>query len=116
MKSPCIGCEFEHEDKNADRCQDCQKRLEYARSQGMISPEPNSRESQIQKPKTGRPFKIGRKPRTQINFHFSEEFNQESYALMKDVEMIAKQEMRRRAEQVLYFIKQGVERWKQEHK
>ena len=37
MKSPCIGCEFEHKDKNNDLCANCEKRIEYAREHGMIS-------------------------------------------------------------------------------
>jgi len=36
MRSPCIGCDFEHEDKNEERCTNCQKRIEYAEKQLMI--------------------------------------------------------------------------------
>lgn len=36
MKSPCIGCDFEHEDHNADRCVNCEKRIKYAEDQLMI--------------------------------------------------------------------------------
>ena len=36
MRSPCIGCDFEHEDKNADRCVNCEKRIKYAEDQLMI--------------------------------------------------------------------------------
>jgi len=28
-KSPCIGCEFEHDDKNNATCRECNKRVEY---------------------------------------------------------------------------------------
>ena len=36
MKSPCIGCEFEHKDKNNDLCANCEKRIKYAEEQLMI--------------------------------------------------------------------------------
>ena len=28
-KSPCIGCDHEHKDKNTERCENCHRRLEY---------------------------------------------------------------------------------------
>ena len=36
MKSPCIGCDFEHEDKNTERCTNCEKRIKYAEDELMI--------------------------------------------------------------------------------
>ena len=39
MKSPCIGCDFEHEDKNNDRCVNCEQRIKYAEDEFMIPTE-----------------------------------------------------------------------------
>ena len=36
MKSPCIGCDHEHEDKNTERCANCEKRIKYAQEELMI--------------------------------------------------------------------------------
>jgi len=38
-KSPCIGCDYEKEDKNGERCVDCDKRIKYAEDQLMIPSE-----------------------------------------------------------------------------
>ena len=38
-KSPCIGCDYEHEDKNNDRCNNCRPKIEYAVNEGMLPKE-----------------------------------------------------------------------------
>lgn len=35
-KSPCIGCDFEHEDKNGEQCTNCERRIKYAEDEFMI--------------------------------------------------------------------------------
>jgi len=37
MKSPCIGCKFEHDDKNNATCRECNKRVEYVTSLGGMT-------------------------------------------------------------------------------
>ena len=44
MKSPCIGCEHELEDKNTDRCANCRDRLEYNVAVGNLPKEVLSQE------------------------------------------------------------------------
>ena len=38
-KSPCIGCDYEKEDKNGERCTNCERRIKYAEDQLMIPTE-----------------------------------------------------------------------------
>ena len=39
MPSPCLTCDFKDEDKNAEQCVNCEKRIEYAAKHGMIPTE-----------------------------------------------------------------------------
>lgn len=38
-RSPCYDCEHGDEDKNCERCIECERRIEYARGEGMIPKE-----------------------------------------------------------------------------
>lgn len=50
--------------------------------------------------------------RVQINFHFSPELVSEAEKIMSDLKEIGKKELRRTTEQALYFIREGIERYK----
>ena len=71
MPSPCIGCDFEHKDKNTDRCANCEKRIRYAEDQLMIPNEAleadraaREETKKITELRTGRPAKKrGPKPK-----------------------------------------------------
>jgi len=219
MPSPCIGCDFEFEDKNADRCANCRDRIEYcvnigalpkialerfdmeqqekepehqrkqgkpplvdldalrsmmdagkpvkdiAEHFGVSGPsiryhtkrlgyaprssripkgaiaksemEEKERESEAEiaetilaldmadlkaeessEKKRGRPKQVEkavRAPRIQVNFHFPHDMSTEAKELMDEVKVIAKQEFRYTNQQILLFIKQGIDKWKNEH-
>ena len=52
--------------------------------------------------------------RVQINFHYGDKDN-EAKEIISDLEKIAKLEFRRTTEQALYFLREGIERWKEKH-
>lgn len=39
MPSPCLTCDFKDDDKNNERCANCEKRIEYARKELLIPTE-----------------------------------------------------------------------------
>jgi len=52
--------------------------------------------------------------RTQLNFHYGDKDN-EAKELISELETIAKHEMRRTTQQALYFLREGIDRWKAQH-
>lgn len=121
-ESPCLKCDFKDEDKKTDQCENCEARIKYAVKEGMLPEEvleqkedPVIKEAREMVP--GR--KRGRKPkhkgsnRAQINLHFGE--GGEAKQIIDELQKIAKQELRRTTEQALYFIREGIEKWKGEH-
>lgn len=116
MDSPCNKCTDKDKDKNSDKCANCEKRIKYAVEEGML-PKTVLKETIIEVPKTpDKPIKEqnnkSQKDRVQINFHFSPELLNEAEQIMNDLREIGKKELRRTTEQALYFIREGIERYK----
>ena len=127
MRNPCLQCEFGDQDKNNERCANCEKRIEYAQKQGMIPTEAleadrfareetvKIRELKPTEPRhTGRPKK-GKElgpSRRQVFLRFPGKHMD----IYDDLAEIADVECRTIAMQSVLFVKQGIEKWKKEHK
>ncbi|MBA7694087.1 hypothetical protein ES703_102689 [subsurface metagenome] len=61
----------------------------------------------------GKYQKDPKRRRVQINLHFGNK-NSEAAKVIGELEKIAKKEMRRTTQQALYFLRDGIERWKGE--
>lgn len=144
MRSPCIGCEFEHEDKNGDRCANCEKRINYAEDEFMIPTEALEADraarqetrkiKEIKKPKLVEKPAIQDKPkpgpkpknlksrkgiprpRRGIYIRPTELCSPgEIEKIMEGVKEIANSQLRSVPQQVLWILKEKVEEWKKEH-
>ena len=142
-KSPCIECPMNAKDKNNMICQECEKRIKYAREQGMIpqgTEMDGLREEKIKEsnPQPDSPKKKhrGRQPRSknkpkhninpsdlqeqtktnpQLNIEAMQEKFEDTQKIMAELEVVAKAELRSTLAQALYFIREGIAAWRVEH-
>ena len=147
MDSPCYTCEYKDEDKNSDRCVNCEKRIEYAEVNLMIPNEAVEakrfarEETDKIKVKTPKEKALCRKCKKvpavvkglcqgcysksyyarrqhdtkgagQLKIDFFT-IQGDRLEIFKDLEKIARKELRPVTVQAVYFIKQGIERYKQ---
>lgn len=145
MRSPCIGCELELQDKNNERCNNCRDRLEYNVNVGNLSKEVLQRENgeEFQKEQisdiaetemaidildleTGdstkryKGRKKGSKNKSEVLrkgiYIRPTEFcsTEQIQIIMEGIKEIANQEFRSMPQQVLWILKETVEKWNRE--
>ena len=125
------------EDKNSEQCVECPDRLKYAVGEGMLSEEgleqkedpvvKEDREAALKKkkkktkiidPKKKETWPIAPKKKQKykdrnfVHLSFPEKYDDIYHELVR----IADLEMRKVGIQAIYFIKQGIENWKENHK
>jgi hypothetical protein len=138
--SPCHTCKFKNEDKNSDRCINCEKRIKFAVDEGMLSKEVFEQGITIQElgmqekkviqeikevrqgiqpgRKRGPGRKHGRKPKeifgdltqAQVFLRFRDEY----IKIYHDLIRIAEEEHRTISMQAMYFVKKGIDKYHKE--
>ena len=119
MQSPCNACEHHKKgrDKNHPDCVDCDLRVKYAVKQNMLHPEvlEQKEDPLVLEAREMVPVRKEKKRKTNAKrLRFDLYFGQ-AREILDEIEKIAKIEMRTKSQQALYFIKEGIEKWKGEH-
>lgn len=132
MPSPCIypkPCEFKDQDKNKEPCYSCEKKVAYAIKEEMLPPQVDvdmERKAKLIKeieiPKKKEKTKIwkkkGRPRKTSLNTckigYVPLKFKDKHVRTYRALLRIAEKEERTINMQAIYFIKEGIERYKED--